>query len=93
MYDISKVGKVFFEDVGHEDYLLWLRILKKGYKAVNTGTLEAKYRISTNSVSANKYKSALWAWNIYRNILKMNMFYAGFCYLFYAVKGIIKYFK
>lgn len=93
MYDVSKVGKVFFEDVGHEDYVLWLRILKKGFKAVNTGSVEARYRISVGSVSANKGKSALWTWNIYRNILKMNIFYAGFCYFFYALKGIIKYFK
>lgn len=92
VYDVSKVGKVFFEDVGHEDYVLWLRILKKRYKAVNTGSVEARYRISVGSVSANKGKSARWTWKIYREILKMNIVQAIFHYIIYAVKGTIKYF-
>lgn len=92
-YDVAKVGKVFFIDVGHEDYVLWLTILKKGYKAVNTGTIEAKYRVSNKSVSANKKQAALWTWNIYRKILHFNFLHACFCYCVYALRGILKYFK
>lgn len=33
VYDISKVGKIYFENINHEDYVMWLSILKKGYIA------------------------------------------------------------
>ena len=74
----------------HEDYILWLKILKKyGYAcAVNEPLL--KYRLTASGKSGNKLKSAAMTYRVYR--------YAGFstvssCALFcmYAVNGIMKY--
>jgi len=93
VYDTAKVGKVYFVNAGHEDYILWLTILRKGYEAVNTCSVEAKYRVRIGSVSANKGRAAYWVWNIYRNILKMNPIQAMFCYVVYSVRAIIKYLK
>lgn len=93
MYDTQKVGKVFFEDAGHEDYILWLAILKKGFVAKNTNTIEARYRVAENSVSSNKGKAASWTWNIYRKTLKFNIIKSTFCYIVYMVKGVLKYLK
>ena len=41
MYDTKKCGKVFQKEIHHEDYVMWLEILKKGRSAVNTNTVEA----------------------------------------------------
>lgn len=93
IYDTQKVGKVFQKEIHAEDYLMWLHILKKSYRANNTNTLEAQYRITSNSISANKLKSALWNWNIYRNELKMPLFTAILYFIIYIIKGLIKYLK
>lgn len=93
VYDTSKTGKMYFADAGHEDYILWLMILKNGFKALNTNTVEAEYRVRPNSVSSHKDKAAKWTWNIYRNILGMNLFRASFCFLSYTIKAIVKYIK
>ena len=52
IYDTQKVGKVFQKEIHAEDYLMWLEILKKGFLAKNTNTVEAYYRITSNSTSA-----------------------------------------
>lgn len=74
----------------HEDYILWLKILKKyGFAcAVNEPLL--KYRLTASGKSGNKLKSAAMTYRVYR--------YAGFstvssCVLFcmYAMNGILKY--
>ncbi len=93
IYDTQKVGKVFYEDAGHEDYILWLTILKKGFIAKNTNTIEARYRVSDKSVSSNKGRAAFWTWNIYRKSLGFNIVKSAFCYSIYMVKGILKYLK
>lgn len=93
MYDTQKVGKIFYEDAGHEDYILWLTILKKGFIAKNTNTVEARYRVAEKSVSSNKGKAASWTWNIYRKTLGFNIIKSAFCYSMYMVKGVLKYLK
>ena len=93
IYDTQKVGKIFYEDAGHEDYILWLTILKKGFIAKNTNSVEAKYRVAEKSVSSNKGKAALWTWNIYRKTLKFNLIKSLFYYTCYVLKGVLKYLK
>lgn len=93
VYDTQKVGKVFFENIGHEDYVLWLKILRQGFIAKNTCSVEAKYRESANSVSSNKKAAALWTWNIYRKVLKFNIIKSMYYFGFYMVKAVIKFSK
>ncbi len=90
VYDTKKCGKVFQKEIHHEDYLMWLEILKKGFIALNTNTCEAFYRIQKKSDSSNKLKAAHWQWNILRNELKLPFLFAvkGFCV--YAVRGLLK---
>lgn len=90
MYDTEKVGKVFMRYVGHEDYVLWLEILKKGYVAVNTCNVQAMYRVRSGSVSADKFKAARWQWNIYRNVECLSILKAIRCFVAYAFKGFLK---
>lgn len=93
IYDTKKVGIEYFPKVDHEDYALWLTILKKGYKAKNTNTTEAFYRIRNTSLSSKKFIVYKWTWNIYRNFLKLSLFKSIYYYCFYCIKAIIKHIK
>lgn len=75
----------------HEDYIMWMRILKK-YKhacAINEPLLN--YRLSATGKSGTKLKSAKMTFKAYR--------YMGFgpvksllCFCSYAVHGVLKYY-
>jgi glycosyltransferase involved in cell wall biosynthesis len=93
MYDTIKVGKHYFLPVQNEDYAYWLSILKKGFVARNTNTVEVLYRIRNNSVSTNKLTAAKWTWNIYRKTLKLSFIQSVCYYCLYMVKAIGKYIK
>lgn len=90
MYDTSKVGKRFFPYCGHEDYVLWLSILKEGGVAYNTNTIEALYRVRNSSVSSNKLRAMRWQWNIYTNIEKLGCLRSLYYFSNYAIKALNK---
>ena len=73
MYNCKKIGKVFQKDVGHEDYVMWLEIVKKSKKNICIQEPLAYYKVSSNSVSSNKFKAVIWQWRIYRCVLKFNL--------------------
>lgn len=84
MIDRKLSGPIEFSGVRHEDYVLWLSILKRGFVAQGLMEDLGRYRISKSSISGNKLKSASWVWNIYRDVEKLNMVYAVWCFLNYA---------
>jgi len=90
IYDTNKVGKIYCQNLRHEDYVLWLSILKKGYIAKNTNTITALYRVRKSSVSSNKLKILSWQWNILRNIEKLSLPKSIYYYSNYAVKALLK---
>jgi hypothetical protein len=91
IYDADIIGKYFLENIGHGDYTLWLKILKK--IAISRGIIEplAKYRLSDKSFSANKIKAACWQWKIYSDIEKLGFFSSLYYFLNYIYFGYIKY--
>ena len=64
IYDAQKLGKFYFENIGHEDYVMKLSILKKIDFAVGINQPLARYRIHNNSLSSNKLSAAKWVWDI-----------------------------
>lgn len=90
MYDRSKTGTVFIEDRHHEDYVMWLSILKRGFVAKNTQTVNGGYRVRTSSVSAHKFETAKWQWHIYRHVENLSLIRSVCCFAFYAVKAMKK---
>lgn len=89
IYSIKKAGKRYFINQSHEDYIYWLFMLRDGFTALGINEVLAKYRVSSSSHSSNKLKAASWQWNIYRNVLKINIlmsFYYFLCYAYYGVK-------
>lgn len=87
--DVIKQYQMVHED-SHEDYLLWLEILKKYQKACGINEPLLKYRLSAEGKSGSKLNSAKMTFKVYR--------YAGFgmiqsiwYFICYAVHGIWKY--
>ena len=90
MYDAERVGKVYFPMVRHEDYAMWLSLLKRGFVAHNTGEVMALYRVAGNSISSNKMRLLLWQWNIYRDVEHFGIVKSAYYYINYAVRGFLK---
>lgn len=83
----------FLTDYYHEDYVLWLELLRKGAKAVGCAEPLAEWRLIENSRSFDKRRSAVYRWNIYRKHLKLPMFQSGCLFFSYAINGVKKYLK
>ena len=90
VYDAEKVGRIMLQHRGHEDYVMWLNILRKGYLAVNTNDVQALYRIRGGSVSANKLKVLSWQWSIYRDSEKLGLLASIYYFIWYAVQAFMK---
>ena len=67
MYDVRKRGKVYQRACGHEDYMMWLDVLKEGGMAKSSQMVEAYYRETNQSTSSNKMKAMSWRWHILRH--------------------------
>lgn len=93
IYDINKVGKMYFSEYSHEDYIMWLSILKRGYVAKSTNTVTALYRVRGQSVSSNKLKAMSWQWNIYVNVEKLGYIKAIYYFVSYAYRAFLKMLK
>lgn len=74
----------------HEDYILWLKILKKYGPAVGIDAPLLKYRLSTTGKSGNKLRSARMTFRVYRHMgFSLPKSAALFCS--YAWHGVKKY--
>lgn len=89
IYDVTFFGKVYIKDVGHEDYVMWLHLLKQIKSTQGIEEPLARYRISSASLSSNKIKALVWQWHIYRKIEKLN-FLQSFYYFGYYVYNAVK---
>ena len=74
----------------HEDFAVWLGILKEGKKAYGVDEPLLTYRIAKSSKSGNKIKAAKMNWNTYRYI-GLNPLSALYHECWYVVKGLMKY--
>lgn len=91
MIDKSKLDfEIKMSGVRHEDYVLWLSILKKGHIAYGINEVLAEYRKSITSLSGNKIKSAIWTWKIYRNIEQIPLYKCIYYFIHYGINGIKK---
>ena len=83
----------FETDFYHEDYVLWLRLLRDGCKAVGCTQVMAAWRHVENSRSFNKWNAAKKRWRIYREYLHLGFFYSARLLAEYALSGLRKYRK
>lgn len=90
--DREQIANIEFSKERHEDYRLWLSILKQGIKAYGINESLAYYRTgSSKSISGNKFRSAIWTWNVYYKNQKLGLFRSIYYFINYTVKGMMKY--
>lgn len=88
--DRDKVDRIHMPNIRHEDYITWLDILKAGHIAYGIDETLALYRTRANSLSGNKIKAASWTWNILRNVEKLSLPKALYCFTYYAIVNLKK---
>lgn len=95
VYDSAAVGKVYMPLIlKRQDYGLWFRILKEIDYAHAIHEPLAYYRVrKTDSVSSNKFKSAVYHWKILREVEHVPFFKAMYHFAQYAVIGYVKFRK
>lgn len=89
---LTSVAKEFpmeHED-SHEDYILWLKILRKYKKACAINEPLLKYRLTTTGKSGHKLHSATMTWKVYR-YMGFGKIRSAYYFLQYMVNGVRKY--
>ena len=77
-------------DYMHEDFAMWLKIAKAGYKICGIDEPLLIYRLAKSSKSSNKLKAARMNWNTYRYV-GLNPLAASYYMCCYTVRGLLKY--
>ena len=73
--------------------MLWLDLLKDGYKAAGCTEILAEYRQVPGSRAANKINAAKHRWIIYRKHLKLPLVKSIRTMAVYAAGGVKKYYR
>lgn len=74
----------------HEDYAVWLRMLRDGAKAYGINEPLLIYRVSPSSKSGNKFHAAGMTYKAYK-FVGLGFFYRLYCMCFYVKRSIGKY--
>lgn len=78
-------------DSVHEDYLTWIRILRKYGTCSGIDVAYLQYRLSTTGKSGSKWHSAAMTYGVYRKA-GMSIVRSLICFCRYAVHGIWNYY-
>lgn len=76
----------------HEDYVLWMELLRVCPTAYGVQKVLMHYRQVAGSRSNKKGNAAKERWNTYRKALKLNILTSVWAFARYAVKGVVKYY-
>ena len=88
--DVAKEFPMHHDDC-HEDYIMWLEVLRKYDAACGINEPLLKYRLSNTGKSGNKLHSAKMTFMVYRN-MGFSMVKSVACFCSYAFHGVKKYF-
>lgn len=89
--DRTQIQNIHFTTQKHEDYILWLNILKQGTIAYGIQESLALYRTgNSKSISGNKMQSALWTWKVYRESQNLSVVKSMYYMWFYVMNGLRK---
>lgn len=75
---------------GHEDYVLWMELLRDGKTARGISDPLMRYRRSPHSRSGDKKKAAANRWRIYRRFLDMGRLESARAFASYALRALRK---
>jgi len=89
IYNCKLLGKYYQNDLGHEDYKMWLAILRNNDSIGDTSVLSS-YQVGPHGISSNKFKAMKWHFNILYQELNGNIFLSSFYLIKYAFYAIYK---
>ncbi|AZQ60540.1 glycosyltransferase family 2 protein [Maribacter sp. MJ134] len=92
MIDTKLVGKKFrFVNIRtRQDTYLWITLLKTGIKAYGIPEILTKYRVRSNSISANKISAAKRVWHLYYKLEKLGILKSSYYFTFYIYNALKK---
>ena len=90
IYRCDRIGKIYQKKVGHEDYLMWLEVVKLAGRGYCIQQSLAYYHVSNESLSSNKIRAATWQWRIYRKELKLSPITSLWFFLNYVYGALNK---
>lgn len=76
----------------HEDFVLWMELLREPIKAVGLPDVLMHNRQVGGSRSNNKINAAIQRWKIYRQALHMGLLESAIAFVRYAFWGVVKYY-
>ena len=76
-----------------DDYVYWLDIVRQNLLCRGYEDILVDYRMRDDSLTASKKNMIQPQWNVYRNILKLNIFTSFFYLCTWAFNGVKKYKK
>jgi teichuronic acid biosynthesis glycosyltransferase TuaG len=90
MIDTAQSGPLRFPDFPHEDLCLWLKLLRNGQVAKGLPEDLCRYRVSSNSSSGNKLRSALETWLVFRKFESFPIAKSCWFFLQYAARSALR---
>lgn len=90
IYNAEVLGKQYFSEFKHEDYVAWLSLIKKAGSARCIAHTLASYRVYSNSISANKIKTISWQWRIYRAAESLGLVQSCWLMICYGYHALLK---
>lgn len=90
MYDREVVSDVLQLDIGHEDYLMWYRLIQQVEKAYCAGQKPLGYYQADGGISSNKVIAAIWHWQILHKHLNLSIMHSLGCFSQYAIESILR---
>ena len=91
--DQSKTGVLVMETNRHEDYALWLKIVRAGHLALAVPEDLARYRIVPGGRAARKDVNLVRRWHVYRDLEKLSIPASCFYWVCYLFVAMTKYFR
>lgn len=88
IYNTEALGKQFFSNYKHEDYVAWLALVKISGSAKSIDEVLGQYRVYAGTTSSNKLKMLTWQWRIYRSSQSLSFIQSSWlmmCYGYYAL--------
>lgn len=76
-----------------DDYVYWLDIVRQDLLCLGYKDILVDYRMRDDSLTASKKDMVRPQWNVYRNVLELNIFASLFYLCSWAINGIAKYKK
>lgn len=89
MYNQKQLGSFIMMEHSHEDYILWLEIIKKSKICYGLQKDLARYRIVKNSRSMNVNRSGS-RWLVFRKIENLGLISSSYYFLRYAITALLK---